>query len=80
MGDLARQLRGALATNTIAGRTDEGARWKAAAEDLRTAQAAWKRIGPVPEAASRSLNARFQKACTRAAEKIEQRRRGVAAR
>ena len=52
---LARQLREALATNTIAGRQDESPRWKAAAEDLRNAQAAWKRIGPVPDAASRSL-------------------------
>jgi hypothetical protein len=76
---LARQLRDALATNTIAGRPDDGPRWKAAAEDLRSAQAAWKRIGPVPEGASRSLNARFQKACARAAEKIEQRKRGMAA-
>jgi hypothetical protein len=77
---LARQLREALATNTIAGRQDDSPRWKAAAEDLRAAQAAWKRIGPVPDAASRSLHARFQKACTRASDKIDQRRRGVAVR
>lgn len=77
---LAKQLREALATNTIAGRQDDSARWKAAAEQLRAAQAAWKRVGPVPEAAARSLNGRFQKACTRATEKIDQRRRGVVAR
>jgi hypothetical protein len=77
---LARQLREALATNTIAGKTDDSPRLKAASEDLRAAQAAWRKIGPVPEAASRALNARFQKACTRASEKIDQRRRGLAAR
>ena len=69
-----------LATNTIAGRADDSARWKAAGDQLRSAQAAWKRIGPVPDAASRALNARFQKAVARAAEKIEQRRRGMVAR
>jgi hypothetical protein len=77
---LARQLREALATNTIAGRQDDTARLKAVAEDLRAAQAAWKHVGPVPDAAARSLNARFAKACARAAEKIDQRRRGVSAR
>jgi hypothetical protein len=77
---LARQLRVALATNTIAGRQDDAPRWKAAAEELRTAQAAWKQVGPVPEAAARSLSARFQRACARAGEKIEQRRRGGAGR
>lgn len=77
---LARQLREALASNTIAGRQDESPKWKAAAEQVRSAQSAWKRIGPVPEGAARALNARFQKACTRATEKIDQRRRGVVAR
>ena len=75
---LARQLREALATNTIAGRPDEGPKWKAVADDLRSAQAAWKRIGPVPDEASRAIAARFQKACARASERIEQRtRRGT---
>jgi hypothetical protein len=77
---LARQLREALATNTIAGRQDDSARWKAASEQLRLTQAAWRHVGPVPDAASRALNARFQKACARATEKIEQRRRGVVVR
>jgi Domain of Unknown Function (DUF349) len=77
---LARQLREALATNTIAGRPDETAKWKAVSEHLRTAQAAWKKIGPVPEAASRVLTARFQKACNRVSERIDQARRGAAVR
>ena len=62
---LAQQLREALATNTIAGRPDESARAKAAAEQIRQAQAAWRRIGPVPEAAGRALAARFQRAVQR---------------
>jgi Domain of Unknown Function (DUF349) len=74
---LARQLREALATNTIAGRPDETAKWKAVSEHLRTAQAAWKKIGPVPDVASRTLTARFQKACNRVSERIDQARRGA---
>lgn len=70
---LAQQLREALATNTIAGRPDEAARAKAIAEQVRRAQAAWRRIGPVPEAAGRALAARFQRAIQRV---HEQRRAG----
>ena len=77
---LARQLREALATNTIAGRLDETAKWKAVSEHLRAAQAAWKKIGPVPEAPSRTLTARFHKACGRVSERIDQVRRGPVAR
>jgi len=77
---LARQLREALATNTIAGRQDETANWKVISEQVRAAQTAWKRVGPVPESASRPLNARFQRACTRVAEKMDKSRRGVATR
>jgi hypothetical protein len=74
---LAQQLREALATNTIAGRVDETAKWKGISEQVRAAQAAWKRVGPVPEAASRTLSARFQRACTRVAEKMDKSRRGM---
>ncbi len=74
---LARQLREALATNTIAGRTDESAKWKMVAEQVRASQAAWKKVGPVPDAAARTLNARFQRACTRVAEKMDRARRGL---
>jgi hypothetical protein len=77
---LARQLREALATNTIAGRQDDSAKWKAATDQIRTAQVAWRKIGPVPEPAAKSLAARFQKACARVSDKIDQQRRGVAAR
>jgi hypothetical protein len=74
---LARQLREALATNTIGGRVDESAKWKLVSEQVRAAQAAWKRVGPVPDAVSRTLNVRFQRACTRVAEKMDKARRGL---
>jgi hypothetical protein len=74
---IARQLREALASNTIAGRVDESAKWKTVAEQVRAAQAAWRRVGPVPDAASRTLSARFQRACTRVAEKMDRARRGL---
>jgi len=59
----------ALAANTIGGRgsnrqADES-RWRAALEDVRDAQAAWKRLGPLPGDASRALADRFQHACNR---------------
>ena len=56
---------------------DESAKWKTIAEQVRAAQAAWKRVGPVPDSASRTLNARFQRACTRVAEKMDRARRGL---
>ncbi|MFB3854030.1 MAG: DUF349 domain-containing protein [Vicinamibacterales bacterium] len=72
---LAAKWREALAANTIAGAASaaaEEARRRAAAETVRDAQAAWKRIGPVPDDLARPLAVRFQKACSRA---LEQRRR-----
>jgi hypothetical protein len=62
---LARQLREALATNTIGGRVDEESRWREAAEEVRRVQAAWKRIGPVPGDVAAQLAERFQRACNR---------------
>jgi hypothetical protein len=77
---LARQLREALATNTIAGRQDESVKWKAASEQVRAAQVAWKKVGPVTEGAGKVLNVRFQRACAKVIEKIDQQRRGLATR
>jgi len=65
---LASQLREALAANTIGGRAavmDDEARWRAAVEDVRDAQAAWRRVGPVPIDVAQALTARFQRACNR---------------
>jgi hypothetical protein len=65
---LAAMLKDALAANTIGGKVDEDARWRAAQEDLRQVQASWSRIGAVPELARRALTDRFQRACRRIAE------------
>jgi len=59
---LATMLKEALASNTIGGKVDEDARYRAAAEDARQAQAAWSRIGPVPDDIRRVLADRFQRA------------------
>jgi hypothetical protein len=60
---LAERLREALATNAMGGRAAVEARWRAAAEEIEQARAAWKRVGPVPGEAGRSLAERFRKAC-----------------
>jgi hypothetical protein len=62
---LAEMLREALAANTIGGRAGEESKWKAMAEDVRQAQSAWSRLGPVPGDAGRQLTERFHKACNR---------------
>jgi Domain of Unknown Function (DUF349) len=60
---LAAMLKEALASNTIGGKVDEGARWRAAAEEVRQAQAAWTRVGPVADEVRRPLAERFDRAC-----------------
>jgi hypothetical protein len=65
---LAQQLRERLATNTITGgrsAENEEARWRAAEQDVRSAQAQWMRLGPVPADIAGPLNERFQRACRR---------------
>jgi len=62
---LAMMLREALAANTIGGRAGEETKWRAMAEDVRAAQAAWNRLGPVPGEAGRQLSDRFHRACSR---------------
>jgi hypothetical protein len=59
------RLREALATNTIGGRAAVEARWHSASAEVESAQAAWKRLGPVPGEAGRELAARFARACER---------------
>jgi hypothetical protein len=61
--ELAARLREALASNTIGGRAATEERWHAAAAEVEAAQAAWKRLGPVPGAAGHELAARFDAAC-----------------
>jgi len=72
---LAAQLREALAANTIGGRADDDARWRNAADEVRKAQASWRRLGPVPDAVGRELETRFQKACNRFFKQLDQHRR-----
>jgi hypothetical protein len=62
---LADMLREALAANTIGGRAGEETKWRGMAEEVRQAQSAWSRLGPVPGDAGRQLNDRFHRACNR---------------
>jgi septal ring factor EnvC (AmiA/AmiB activator) len=72
---LAAQLREALAANTIGGRADDEARWRNAADEVRKAQASWRRLGPVPDVVGRELEDRFHRACTRFFKQLDQHRR-----
>jgi hypothetical protein len=72
---LATQWREALAANTIGGRVDDEARWRNGAEEVKKAQAAWRRVGPVPDAVGRELDDRFQRACQRFFRLRDQRRK-----
>jgi hypothetical protein len=72
---LAAQLREALAANTIGGRADDDARWRTAADEVRKAQAAWRRLGPVTDVVGRELEGRFQKACNRVFKQLDLHRR-----
>ena len=62
---LADMLREALAANTIGGRAGEESKWRAMADEVRQAQAAWSRLGPVPGDAGRQLTERFHRACNK---------------
>jgi hypothetical protein len=62
---LAAMLKEALAANTIGGKADDDSRLRAAAEEVRQAQAQWSRLGVVPDEARRPLADRFQKAIRR---------------
>jgi len=73
---LAQQLRERLAANTMSGGSRaaeaEDARWRAIEQEVRSAQAQWMRLGPVPPQVAGPLNERFQRACRRF---FDQRRR-----
>jgi len=63
-----------MAANTIGGGVSDEAKWRAAAEEVKKAQAAWLRVGYVPEGTRRPLAARFDRACRRILEEHERRR------
>jgi hypothetical protein len=66
---LAQQWRDRLASNTMTGGKtggdNEEARWRAAEQEVRSAQAQWARFAPVPAEVAGPLNERFQRACRR---------------
>ena len=64
---LAQRWRERLASNTIAGGKTESeeSRWRAAEQEVKSAQAQWSRLGPVPQDVAGPLNERFQRACRR---------------
>ncbi len=66
---LAAMLKEALAANTIGGRAESDSRLRAAQEEVRQAQLAWSRLGPVADDARRRLAERFDKACRKISEK-----------
>jgi len=63
--DLARKLKEALASNTIGGKGEAEARQRAERAEVESAQAAWKRLGPVPGETGAALETRFSEACGR---------------
>jgi hypothetical protein len=63
--ELAVRLRDALASNTIGGRAAVEAKWHSASVEVESAQAAWKRLGPLPGADGHDFSARFEQACRR---------------
>lgn len=62
---LASMLKEALASNTIGGRVDEQSKRRAAEETVRSARAAWSKLGPVAGDEARDLEGRFARACRR---------------
>ncbi|HSD29244.1 MAG TPA: DUF349 domain-containing protein, partial [Vicinamibacteria bacterium] len=63
--ELAARLRDALATNTIGGRAAVEAKWHSASAEVEAAQAAWKRLGPLPGPEGQDLAHRFEQASRR---------------
>jgi hypothetical protein len=70
---LADMLREALAANTIGGRASEESKWRSMAEDVRQAQSAWSRLGPVPGDVGAMLTERFHRASNRFFEQYRRR-------
>jgi len=64
-GTLAERLREALASNTMGGKGQAEAKWREATAEVEAAQAAWKKLAPVPGEAADSLRQRFRAACDR---------------
>ena len=63
--DLARRLKEALATNTMGGRGEVEAKRRAEVDEVKAAQAAWRRLPPLAGDAGQALEHRFRAACDR---------------
>ena len=62
---LAAKLRSALASNAMGGRGSDDAKWRAAGEAVKDAQASWDRLSPIVGAEAKPLEQRFRDACRR---------------
>lgn len=62
---LARKWRAQMAANTMGARVDEGARRRAAREDVKRLQTERRRLGALSGSEAEALQARFQQACDR---------------
>jgi hypothetical protein len=67
---LAARLRSALASNAMGGRGSEEARWRAAGDAVKDAQAAWQRLAPLSSPDARALDLRFRDACRRVMDQV----------
>ncbi len=52
----------------MGGRVSEEVKWRAAADAVKDAQAAWQRLGPATNAEAHALEHRFRDACRRVSE------------
>lgn len=62
---LAARLRSALASNAMGKSVNDDAKWRAAADTVKDAQAAWARLAPLATAEARALESRFREATRR---------------
>jgi hypothetical protein len=60
---LAARLRSAFASNAMGGRANDESKWRAAADAVRDAEAAWQRLTPTSLPEARALEQRFRNAC-----------------
>jgi hypothetical protein len=67
---LAARLRSAFASNAMGGRGSDEARWRAAGDAVKDAQAAWQRLAPLSSPDARALDLRFRDACRRVMDQV----------
>ena len=71
---LAEKLRSALASNAMGGRGGDDAKWRAAGEAVKDAQASWDRLSPIVGADVKPLEQRFREACRRVMDQAKRHR------